>query len=463
MSKFHIGKKGEPTVCRAKNGNCPFGGEEQHYSTKQEAQQAIENNLEIQHKTVTSTKKTSNITLSNTELVNKLYDNLSNVLMDSYYYSKYKTSNTEPGNFSEQQWKDINNSFEHMYENIDSFESDKQYWLDFRNNIEKDMFSIYTAKIEEYKYENPDFEESFDMETIFIRGRQEERLQKRINAQLENLQIAKNVSIQNTYIQKNFNITPMKTMTTWETASMFRAGMVPLDEESSKKALEAYQNDQKALDYIELLKQGKHPEIDTITNEREMSDTEQAFNNDTDSIDFGHGQIIGTIEMVRKYTSQYYRYFAAQSLGHNRKAYRYRIEEINDNHVNFLNKKIKELSRAPEKRMVYRGQRSPDGMSAQQYADMFEVGSVVTTSKMTSTTIEQYTATSFGAIESENRQGTENIQFSYYTNKGLYVEPVTTIYGEEEVILPIGEKYVVAEKFRDGKGTMNIVFIDNDG
>ena len=83
--------------------------------------------------------------------------------------------------------------------------------------------------------------------------------------------------------------------------------------------------------------------------------------------------------------------------------------------------------------------------------------------KMTSTTIEQYTATSFGAIESENRQGTENIQFSYYTNKGLYVEPVTTIYGEEEVILPIGEKYVVAEKFRDGKGTMNIVFIDNDG
>ena len=177
----------------------------------------------------------------------------------------------------------------------------------------------------------------------------------------------------------------MKTMTTWETASMFRAGMVPLDEESSRKALEAYQNDQKALDYIELLKQGKHPEIDTITNEREMSDTEQAFNNDTDSIDFGHGQTIGTIEMVRKYTSQYYRYFAAQSLGHNRKAYRYRIEEINDNHVNFLNKKIKELSRAPEKRMVYRGQRSPDGMSAQQYADMFEVGSVVTTSELPTT------------------------------------------------------------------------------
>lgn len=462
MAKFHIGKKGEPTVCRAKNGNCPFGGEEQHYSTKQEAQQAIEKSLENQHKTINSIQKTNTVSLSSDELINKLYDNISNVLMDSYYYNKYDTSDAKPGNFSKKQWKDINASFEHMYENIDSFSSDKQYWLEFRDNIEKEMFSIYTVKIDKYKQENPDFEESFDMNTIFDRGRQEERLQKRMNAQIENLQIAKNISTKSTYLQQNFNITPLKTMSTWETASMFRAGMVPLDGETNKTALEAYQNDKKALGYIETLKQSRHPEIDAEINDIEMSETEQAFDNDKDYVEFGNGKTATTKEIVRDYTSQYYRYFAAQSLGHNRKIDRPMVNDIEDTHVDFLNKKIIELSRAPEKRMVYRGQRSPDGMSAQQYADMFEVGSVVTTSKMTSTTIEQYTATSFGSVESENRQGTENIQFSYYTKKGLYVEPITTIYGEEEVVLPIGEKYVVTEKFRDEKGTMNIVFVDNE-
>lgn len=42
MTKFHINKKGVPAVCRAKKGNCPFGGENEHYNTKEEAEIAAQ-------------------------------------------------------------------------------------------------------------------------------------------------------------------------------------------------------------------------------------------------------------------------------------------------------------------------------------------------------------------------------------------------------------------------------------
>ena len=41
MAKFHITAKGEPGVCNAQY-NCPLGGADEHYGTKQEAQQAFE-------------------------------------------------------------------------------------------------------------------------------------------------------------------------------------------------------------------------------------------------------------------------------------------------------------------------------------------------------------------------------------------------------------------------------------
>lgn len=43
MAKYHIGRKGNPTLCRAKNGNCPFGAESEHYKSKEEAQKHLEN------------------------------------------------------------------------------------------------------------------------------------------------------------------------------------------------------------------------------------------------------------------------------------------------------------------------------------------------------------------------------------------------------------------------------------
>lgn len=46
MSRFHINKHGAPATCKAKQGNCPLGGEESHFDTQEEAQEAADSELE---------------------------------------------------------------------------------------------------------------------------------------------------------------------------------------------------------------------------------------------------------------------------------------------------------------------------------------------------------------------------------------------------------------------------------
>ncbi|HHT97151.1 MAG TPA: hypothetical protein GXZ90_04570 [Clostridiales bacterium] len=49
MTKFHINKHGMPAPCKAKPGNCPLGGDDRHYDTKEETQAAIDRENEKQH------------------------------------------------------------------------------------------------------------------------------------------------------------------------------------------------------------------------------------------------------------------------------------------------------------------------------------------------------------------------------------------------------------------------------
>lgn len=42
MNKFHINSKGDASQCKATKGQCPFGDEEEHYATREEAQAAFE-------------------------------------------------------------------------------------------------------------------------------------------------------------------------------------------------------------------------------------------------------------------------------------------------------------------------------------------------------------------------------------------------------------------------------------
>ena len=49
MSKFHINKHGVPAPCKATKGNCPLGGNEQHFNSEEEAQAFIDNQMESKH------------------------------------------------------------------------------------------------------------------------------------------------------------------------------------------------------------------------------------------------------------------------------------------------------------------------------------------------------------------------------------------------------------------------------
>lgn len=41
MTKYHINKNGVPALCKAKKGNCPFGGDDSHFPSKTAAQNHI--------------------------------------------------------------------------------------------------------------------------------------------------------------------------------------------------------------------------------------------------------------------------------------------------------------------------------------------------------------------------------------------------------------------------------------
>lgn len=47
MAKYHIKKDGTPGVCRAQDGKCPLGSNDEHFSTKEEAQNYADKKNEI--------------------------------------------------------------------------------------------------------------------------------------------------------------------------------------------------------------------------------------------------------------------------------------------------------------------------------------------------------------------------------------------------------------------------------
>lgn len=62
MAKYHINSKGEPAICRAKKGNCPFGGADSHYdnlkAAQDEANKRNEEEYSLLPKSKTKGKKT---------------------------------------------------------------------------------------------------------------------------------------------------------------------------------------------------------------------------------------------------------------------------------------------------------------------------------------------------------------------------------------------------------------------
>ncbi len=66
--KFHINEAGEPGACSAKK-RCPFGGEDEHYTSPEAARKAYE---QQQSESLTSHSKKSQLTVSQQQLIDEL-------------------------------------------------------------------------------------------------------------------------------------------------------------------------------------------------------------------------------------------------------------------------------------------------------------------------------------------------------------------------------------------------------
>lgn len=64
MAKYHIKKDGTPGVCHATKGNCPLGGESNHYSTEAEAATVAQSKLESQYGLGATEDKTRQVELT---------------------------------------------------------------------------------------------------------------------------------------------------------------------------------------------------------------------------------------------------------------------------------------------------------------------------------------------------------------------------------------------------------------
>ena len=68
MYRFHIGKSGKPAQCEAEIGECPFGENATHYSSKEEAQKHVEENNMRKYNINQGVKKNDSILLINESL-----------------------------------------------------------------------------------------------------------------------------------------------------------------------------------------------------------------------------------------------------------------------------------------------------------------------------------------------------------------------------------------------------------
>ena len=61
MGRFHINKHGVPAPCKAKPGNCPLGGDDQHFATEEDAQKYVDKINEQEHSLLPQIEKDSDL------------------------------------------------------------------------------------------------------------------------------------------------------------------------------------------------------------------------------------------------------------------------------------------------------------------------------------------------------------------------------------------------------------------
>lgn len=156
------------------------------------------------------------------------------------------------------------------------------------------------------------------------------------------------------------------------------------------------------------------------------------------------------VDVLHNYTTENYREFASVSKKDARRANSYLAESTHK-----IDKFISEYenNRDIEPRVVYRGARLPKGISDRDaYYDSISVGSVMATTRLTSTTRD---ASVVGNFSNE-------INTVYRTTKGVDIanEEISDNVNEREVLLRPGSEFVCVEKMKDLDGNITLFFED---
>lgn len=156
------------------------------------------------------------------------------------------------------------------------------------------------------------------------------------------------------------------------------------------------------------------------------------------------------VDVLHNYTTENYREFASVSKKDARRADSYLAESTHK-----IDRFISECenNRNIEPRMVYRGARLPKGVSDRDaYYDSISVGSVMATTRLTSTTRD---ASVVGNFSNE-------INTVYRTTKGVDIanEEISDNVNEREVLLRPGSEFVCVEKMKDADGNITLFFED---
>ena len=158
----------------------------------------------------------------------------------------------------------------------------------------------------------------------------------------------------------------------------------------------------------------------------------------------------GIKSTIFDYTSNSYKFYARDSMGvGDDPSYREKTERINS-----VVKDYQESNKV-EPRTLFRGARPPYGMTAADYYDTVEVGEIVTTTKLTSST---YSVSSVSDFVNNN-----NIVSVFHTSKGMPIENFSEYNEEKEILIPAGEDYVCIGKVYDEEDEKYVFhYVDRD-
>ena len=136
MSKYHISKNGKPGKCTAKK-NCPLGGENEHYSSFEEAQEAVNKKL---------AKENSILANDTVNSLEKTYTKDDNGTI-THSYSIAKIDNNEAIINAQMHLKSNNPDKPYSYENIDSIKLSPHGGWSFKDKESFKLIEHYNSTV----------------------------------------------------------------------------------------------------------------------------------------------------------------------------------------------------------------------------------------------------------------------------------------------------------------------------